>query len=148
MVGTTGVRIAGAPVPSTTTPEAPDLQRPLAEHGAARVGAVAMEVSSHALEQDRVDGTASRCAVFTNLSQDHLDYHGTMEAYFAAKARLFTPDLDRRAAVNVDDARVGVSPSVGASPCVTFGFAEDADVRATDVEVSGSGLSFTAGPSS
>ena len=60
------------------------------------VRAGAMEVSSHGLDQHRVDGTRFACAVFTNLSQDHLDYHGTMEAYFEAKARLFTPELSER----------------------------------------------------
>ena len=73
-----------------TTPEAPDLQRRLAGFREEGVLAVAMEVSSHALDQHRVDGTRFAAAVFTNLSQDHLDYHGTMEAYFQAKARLFT----------------------------------------------------------
>ena len=62
-----------------------------------------MEVSSHALDQHRVDGTRFAVAVFTNLSQDHLDYHGTMEAYFDAKARLFEPGRADRAVVNLDD---------------------------------------------
>jgi UDP-N-acetylmuramoyl-L-alanyl-D-glutamate--2,6-diaminopimelate ligase len=72
-----------------TTPEAPDLQRTLAELVAAGKRAVAMEVSSHALDQHRVDGVRFAVGVFTNLTQDHLDYHGTMERYFEAKARLF-----------------------------------------------------------
>ncbi len=69
-----------------TTPEAPALQRRLADFRREGVAAVAMEVSSHALDQYRVKGAAFAAGVFTNLSQDHLDYHGTMEAYFAAKA--------------------------------------------------------------
>ena len=73
-----------------TTPEAPVLQRRLAEFLHEGVVAVAMEVSSHALEQYRVGGTAFAAGVFTNLSQDHLDYHVTMDAYFAAKLKLFT----------------------------------------------------------
>jgi len=87
-----------------TTPEAPELQARLAEHRRRGDAAVAMEVSSHGLELHRVDATAFAVAVFTNLSQDHLDFHGTMEAYYRAKARLFTPAFTRRAVVCVDDA--------------------------------------------
>ena len=72
-----------------TTPEAPALQRELARMRDAGALAVAMEVSSHALDQHRVSGTDFSAGVFTNLSQDHLDYHHTMEAYFTAKAQLF-----------------------------------------------------------
>ncbi|MEZ5140910.1 MAG: UDP-N-acetylmuramoyl-L-alanyl-D-glutamate--2,6-diaminopimelate ligase [Acidimicrobiales bacterium] len=85
-----------------TTPEAPDLQRWLAAALDRGVEAVAMEVSSHALAMHRVDATHFDVAVFTNLSRDHLDFHGTMEAYFEAKARLFTPELCDRAVVNLD----------------------------------------------
>jgi len=87
-----------------TTPEAPDLQRSLARWRDDGGTAVAMEVSSHALALHRVDGTRFRVAVFTNLSRDHLDFHGTMEAYFEAKARLFRPELSDRAVVNLDSA--------------------------------------------
>lgn len=86
-----------------TTPESPELQARLAALRAEGARAVAMEVSSHALAQHRVDATRFAVAVFTNLSQDHLDFHGTMERYFAAKARLFEPDLTERAVVNLDD---------------------------------------------
>lgn len=91
-----------------TTPEATELQRVLAAaRDAAPAGAgrpaVAMEVSSHALAQARVDGVRFDVAVFTNLSHDHLDYHGTMEDYFQAKATLFTPDHASRGVVNVGD---------------------------------------------
>ena len=85
-----------------TTPEAPDLQRRLAELRDDGVDVVAMEVSSHALALRRVDHTRFRVAVFTNLSRDHLDYHGSMEAYFEAKARLFEPDLSDRGVTNLD----------------------------------------------
>jgi UDP-N-acetylmuramoyl-L-alanyl-D-glutamate--2,6-diaminopimelate ligase len=74
-----------------TTPEGTDLQRLFHEMSDRGVDAVAMEVSSHGLDLRRVDGTRFRVAVFTNLSQDHLDWHGSMEAYLAAKERLFTP---------------------------------------------------------
>ena len=86
-----------------TTPEAPELQRALAHARDSNRSAVALEVSSHALAQHRLDGYCHDVAVFTNLSQDHLDYHGSMESYFAAKARLFTPEHASRAVVNADD---------------------------------------------
>lgn len=86
-----------------TTPEAPELQKLLANHLASHGDSVAMEVSSHALDQHRVDGTHFAVAVFTNLSVDHLDYHDDLESYFQAKARLFTPELCSHAVVNVDD---------------------------------------------
>lgn len=86
-----------------TTPEAPDLQRQLAALRDEAVEIAAIEVSSHALAQQRVDATRFRLAAFTNLSRDHLDYHESMDAYFKAKARLFEPDLTERAVVNVDD---------------------------------------------
>jgi UDP-N-acetylmuramoyl-L-alanyl-D-glutamate--2,6-diaminopimelate ligase len=86
-----------------TTPEAPDLQRALAHARDSGRSAVALEVTSHALVQHRLDGYCHDVAVFTNLSQDHLDYHGTMEEYFAAKANLFVPQRARQAVVNLDD---------------------------------------------
>ncbi len=88
---------------SRTTPEAPVLQRRLAGFRDGGAAAVAMEVSSHALAQHRVGGTEFAAAVFTNLSQDHLDYHGTMEAYFEAKAGLFTAGKVGLAVVNRAD---------------------------------------------
>jgi len=86
-----------------TTPEAPALQATLAEAVAAGRAVVAMEVSSHALDLRRIVGTWFTVAVFTNLSQDHLDFHGTMDRYFAAKARLFSPDRAAVGLVNRDD---------------------------------------------
>jgi len=86
-----------------TTPASPDLQRFLAEAVADECDAVAMEVSSHGLMQDRVTGTEFAVGVFTNLGRDHLDYHGTQEEYFEAKARLFRPGVARHGVVNADD---------------------------------------------
>ena len=86
-----------------TTPEAPKVQETLSELQANGAVACAMEVTSHALSQHRVDGILFDVAVFTNLSQDHLDYHHSMESYFAAKAELFTPERARFAVVNRDD---------------------------------------------
>jgi UDP-N-acetylmuramoyl-L-alanyl-D-glutamate--2,6-diaminopimelate ligase len=145
VVGTTGVRIDGRTTPfERTTPEAPDLQRVLSGMLEQGVSAVAMEVSSHGLDQHRVDGTRYRCAVFTNLSQDHLDYHGTLEAYFQAKSRLFSPDLADRAAVNGDVPEGRAMAELSSVPTTTFGMSRDCDLVAEDASVSTSGLSFTA----
>src|SRR2546421_794264 len=138
VVGTTGVRIDGAPVPfDRTTPEAPDLQNLLHRMAGLDIEGVAMEVSSHGLDQHRVDGCRFACAVFTNLSQDHLDYHGTMEAYFEAKARLFTPELSERGVVNLDSEHGARLAERAFVPTVTFALegGPTADVVAHDVEV-------------
>ena len=104
LVGTIETRVAGTAVPSArTTPEATDLQATFAVMRERGATAVAMEVSSHALALHRVDGTRFDVAAFTNLSQDHLDFHHDLEDYFAAKARLFTPALADRGVVLVDD---------------------------------------------
>jgi len=86
-----------------TTPESPDLQGFLADFRRHGVVAAALEVTSHALVQSRVEGICFDVAIFTNLSQDHLDFHETMEQYFAAKALLFEPERARIAVVNTDD---------------------------------------------
>ncbi|WP_417935301.1 UDP-N-acetylmuramoyl-L-alanyl-D-glutamate--2,6-diaminopimelate ligase [Gordonia phthalatica] len=107
LVGTVEVRVDGVAVPtSLTTPEAPDLQRLFAVMLERGVDTVVMEVSSHALSLGRVDGCHFAVGGFTNLSQDHLDYHHTMDEYFAAKARLFqsgSPTQAQQAVVCVDD---------------------------------------------
>ena len=106
VIGTVGARIGDDELPSPhTTPEATELQLMLAAMRDSGVGTVAMEVSSHALEQHRVDATHFTATCFTNLTHDHLDYHGTIEAYFESKARLFTPVFTNRAAINVGDPR-------------------------------------------
>jgi UDP-N-acetylmuramoyl-L-alanyl-D-glutamate--2,6-diaminopimelate ligase len=145
VVGTTGVRIDGELEPfPRTTPEAPDLHRLLAKMLERRVRAVAMEVSSHGLHQHRVGGIRYACAVFTNLTQDHLDYHGSFEEYFRAKAMLFTPDVAERAAVNMDSPEGRRLLDTGV-PTVTYGVSEEADVRGEDVHTDESGLSFRVG---
>jgi UDP-N-acetylmuramoyl-L-alanyl-D-glutamate--2,6-diaminopimelate ligase len=96
-------RTIGTLTGARTTPEAPDLQRQLRQLVDEGVQAVAMEVSSHALALHRVDHLDVDVAVFTNLGVDHLDFHGTPEAYFAAKARLFEPGVSHSAVVNLDD---------------------------------------------
>ena len=105
LIGTVETRVAGEALPSAhTTPEAPDLQRLLATMRDRGATGVAMEVSSHGLALGRVDGTWYAASIFTNLSQDHLDFHPDMEAYFKAKASLFTAERSAVAVVNVDDA--------------------------------------------
>ncbi len=111
-----------------TTPEAPELQDRLAELRARGTVAVAMEVSSHALDLHRVDGTRFRVAVFTNLSRDHLDHHRTMAAYFQAKARLFSGELCDRAVVNVDDPHGRLLLDAAEVPTTGFGLADAEDL--------------------
>ncbi len=104
VIGTIEARIDGAVVPlQHTTPEATDLQALLARMRAQGVDTVAMEVSSHSLDQHRVDGTRFAAVTFTNLTHEHLDYHLSVEAYFEAKAMLFDPRFSARAAINIDD---------------------------------------------
>jgi UDP-N-acetylmuramoyl-L-alanyl-D-glutamate--2,6-diaminopimelate ligase len=141
-IGTVGAHVAGEPVPiARTTPEAPDLHRLLGRMRDAGVTTVAMEVSSHALDQGRVGGLLFDAAVFTNLSQDHLDHHGSMESYFAAKASLFTADRTKQAVVNLDDAWGRRLLDV-AVPVTTFGLDPAADVHAEDIRARADGLAF------
>src|SRR6185503_12842500 len=126
-----------------TTPGPIDLQATLAaliDRGAA---GVAMEVSSHSLDQGRVDGLAFRAAIFTNLTRDHLDYHETFDAYFAAKAKLVGYLADAGLAViNADDAAWARLPPTPRR--ITFSAAEHtADVKARDVRVDAKGAHFT-----
>jgi UDP-N-acetylmuramoyl-L-alanyl-D-glutamate--2,6-diaminopimelate ligase len=121
-----------------TTPEAPELQQHLARFRDEGAGAVVMEVSSHALALRRVDGTTFAAAVFTNLSRDHLDLHGTEERYFAAKARLFDPSFTDLAVVNLDDPHGRLLADV--HTVRTIGYSLD-DAR--DVAVGVRGSSFT-----
>lgn len=106
VVGTINYRYPGKALPApNTTPESLDLQRLLNDMVESGVKSAVMEVSSHALSQERVGGCLFDVAVFTNLTQDHLDYHITMERYFEAKARLFTDFIDegKTAVINMDD---------------------------------------------
>jgi UDP-N-acetylmuramoyl-L-alanyl-D-glutamate--2,6-diaminopimelate ligase len=110
------------------TPEGPELQSRLAGLRDAGTQAVAMEVSSHALAQGRVAGTRFAVAVFTNLTPDHLDHHGTMEAYFAAKAALFEPALSDVAVVNTDDPHGRLLLDAAVIPTEGYSLADAADV--------------------
>src|SRR5947208_12324912 len=122
LIGTIETRIGDEVLPSVrTTPESTDLQALLALMRERDVTAVAMEVSSHALALGRVAGTTYSVAVFTNLSQDHLDFHADMEDYFQAKAGLFTPALAARGVVCVDDEWGRRLARVASIPVTTVG---------------------------
>lgn len=108
-----------------TTPHYVDIQAILADFVAAGVKAVAMEVSSHALAQQRVAGLQFQVAVFTNLTRDHLDYHGSMEAYAAAKSLLFQPDLAQAAVINVSDPYGKALAAQTSLPLRVYGKLED-----------------------
>jgi UDP-N-acetylmuramoyl-L-alanyl-D-glutamate--2,6-diaminopimelate ligase len=127
-----------------TTPEATDLQALLAVMAERQVGALAMEVSSHALVAGRVSGTHYDVAIFTNLSQDHLDFHASMDDYFAAKAELFTPKYSRAGVVNIDDERGRELAATASIPITTFSAAgrRSADWRAEDVRAGADGSTF------
>lgn len=146
VIGTIGARVDGVQVPGPhTTPEAPDLQALLARMRDAGVQTVAMEVSSHALTQHRVDGTHFAAACFTNLTHDHLDFHGSTDAYFEAKARLFTAERIAAAAGNLDDpfgAEILDRCRRQALPTVSFGFARSARLTALDVSYDIEGSRF------
>jgi len=145
LVGTIETRVGDEVVDSVrTTPEAPDLQALLAVMVQRGVAAVAMEVSSHALVLGRVDGTVFDVAVFTNLSEDHLDFHADLDDYFAAKASLFTPERSRVAVVDIDDAYGARLASSAGVPVVTVSPAGGAaDWRVTDPVVGPHGSTWT-----
>jgi UDP-N-acetylmuramoyl-L-alanyl-D-glutamate--2,6-diaminopimelate ligase len=129
MLGTIVYRTGGEDRPATrTTPESVDVQQMLREMVVRGCGACAMEVSSHALSQRRVDGTRFAAGVFTNLTRDHLDFHGDMESYFGAKRRLFEMlGPDAAAVVNLDDPR-GASLAGLAGRTLTYAVDREADI--------------------
>lgn len=125
-----------------TTPEAPELQRRLAEWVERHGSHVVMEVASHGLAEHRVDGVRFGCAVFTNLTQDHLDYHGTMERYFEVKASLFTPEHAQRAVVCRDDPYGLRLIDRAAIPTDTYGIS---DAEELEVDLFGARFSWRGG---
>jgi UDP-N-acetylmuramoyl-L-alanyl-D-glutamate--2,6-diaminopimelate ligase len=145
LIGGVEIRIGPTVIDAgLTTPEATDLQALLAVMAERQVGAVAMEVSSHALVAGRVSGTHYDVAIFTNLSQDHLDFHASMDDYFAAKAELFTPKYARAGVVNIDDERGRELAATASIPITTFSAAgrRSADWRAEDVRSGADGSTF------
>jgi UDP-N-acetylmuramoyl-L-alanyl-D-glutamate--2,6-diaminopimelate ligase len=151
LIGTVRYEIGERVLPAPrTTPESLDLQELLAQMANAGCRAAAMEVSSHALAQERIRGLEWEVAVFTNLTQDHLDYHGTMKNYFESKAKLFTQLAQQQkkrkpvAVVNMDDRygeqlldRIDKKISV-----VTFGMGVRADFRAANYRMEFGGTSY------
>jgi UDP-N-acetylmuramoyl-L-alanyl-D-glutamate--2,6-diaminopimelate ligase len=141
LLGTVLTRIGDDEVPSTrTTPEATDLHALFAVMRERGVGSVAMEVSSHALAFGRVDGVRFDVAAFTNLSQDHLDFHADMEDYFQAKASLFTQVRSDRGVVNADDLAGRRLLAAQQIPLQSYG--DDGAWRAVDVDLRADGSSF------
>jgi UDP-N-acetylmuramoyl-L-alanyl-D-glutamate--2,6-diaminopimelate ligase len=145
LIGGVETRLGATVEPSRlTTPEATDLQALLATMAEQRVSAAAMEVSSHALTLGRVAGTSYDVAVFTNLSQDHLDFHASLDDYFAAKAELFTPRYARAGVVNIDDEHGRLLAAEPLIPMTSFSAAGSAaaDWRAADVRAGADGSTF------
>jgi UDP-N-acetylmuramoyl-L-alanyl-D-glutamate--2,6-diaminopimelate ligase len=149
VLGTAGNRLAGGvEVPAThTTPDAPSLQRLLARHLALGGDSVALELSSHALDQERHAGLEVDVAVFTNLTRDHLDYHGDMERYAAAKESLFAGLSSHAAAVlRAEDpasARMARAASASGARILTYSTGSRADLWANDLEGDRQGTCFS-----
>ena len=146
-IGTTGHEAGGRTIEArSTTPDPIEMNALLREAVDKGGKAAAMEVSSHALDQGRLISTRFDAAIFTNLTQDHLDYHGTMEAYGESKRQLFRQlKPDGAAIANIDDPKAGLyletADEIEGARLVRFGFSEEADVRADNLE---STASFTA----
>lgn len=148
LLGTVAYVLGDRTLPAyRTTPEATEIYAMFAQMRDAGCKRGVMEVSSHGIDQRRVHKLPFKTVAFTNLTQDHLDYHGTMENYFAAKARLFTGGtglLPQVAVINLDDAYgkrlLGLIPA--GVRAVTFGLEEGADYRATNVELRADGTRF------
>ncbi len=154
LIGTVGFRVGDRAIENQlhqTTPESPDVQELLAAMVEADLEYAVLETSSHALMLDRVRGCRFDSAILTNITSDHLDFHGTLENYRAAKARLFAGlggDPPRAVApiaiLNRDDASYDAMAAASAAPVLSYGRHPDADVRATDVVIGASGIRFRA----
>ncbi|WEG15006.1 UDP-N-acetylmuramoyl-L-alanyl-D-glutamate--2,6-diaminopimelate ligase [Pullulanibacillus sp. KACC 23026] len=150
VIGTIGIHFNNTEIPvSNTTPESVDLQRVFRQMVDAGVETCAMEVSSHALDQGRVRGLDFNIGVFTNLTQDHLDYHHTMENYLHAKSLLFsqlgnTYQLDsmKLAIFNEDDEASKFLKRVTSAEVLTYGIDQAADFQARHISITGQGTSF------
>lgn len=143
VVGTLGARIAATPIPTArTTPEATDLHRILGTMRDAGVRVVLMEVSSHAIELRRSDAIHFSVVGFTNLSQDHLDFHGDMEAYFAVKSRLFDSEISDRGVINIGDPWGERLHDASGLESMTVSMNGNADVSAVHVVATAEGTRF------
>src|SRR5215213_2223991 len=148
LLGTIESRVGGERRPAIrTTPEAIDLQRTFHEMVEGGDRSAAVEATSHGSELGRLDRVRFSALVFTNLTQDHLDFHGTLERYFDAKRRLFLADPPPAAAVNVGDEygrRLADELRRKGSELLTFGFAKDADLSPEALELGPEGTRFRA----
>ncbi|HSC57189.1 MAG TPA: UDP-N-acetylmuramoyl-L-alanyl-D-glutamate--2,6-diaminopimelate ligase [Nitrospira sp.] len=150
LIGTVAYQIGAETVPAShTTPGALELQGLLMKMTHAGLNSVVMEVSSHALAMDRTAGCEYDAAVFTNLTQDHLDYHRTMEEYFQAKLRLFTglgkgKKTGQRAIINMDDPRGAEIRAACRVPVWGYAVTSQADLKAERVHLSMNGSAFSA----
>ncbi len=143
LIGTTGNMIGEKHLHGNmTTPDPVELHRTLKQMADEGVEAVSMEVSAHAVDMHRLDGVVFEAACYTNLSQDHLDYFGTMERYFEAKKSFFMHGAVRNAALNADEETTeSIRRDINA-PYLTFGISAKSDVFARDIEITENGVSF------
>jgi len=149
LMGTVRYEIGDRVIPAQrTTPESIEVQQMMSQMLKADCHACVMEVSSHALDQKRVNGVEFDVGIFTNLTRDHLDYHGTMENYFAAKKKLFSSlgqgNKKGTSVINIDDdygARLA-DEGDGVEVQLTYGFGEKARLRATKIELNADGSRF------
>ena len=140
LINSFGISVAGTHRLSIqTTPESVDLQALLAEMKDKRANVVTMEVSSHALDQKRTWGTSFAVTAFTNLTQEHLDYHKTFESYFEAKAQLFSKDYPSKRVINVDSSwgkELQARAAVLGDEIITTGFDQQASIHPVDIRYS------------
>jgi len=151
LIGTIGMKIGNKAFKSqNTTPDALILQKMFHQMVEAKVETAVMEVSSHALHMGRVHGCQYDITVFTNLTQDHLDYHKTMDAYQRSKSLLFSQlgngfdyQNPKYAVLNVDDSATEEYIVATQAIVITYGIDKDADIQARDIQVTGHGTAFT-----
>ena len=143
LIGTTGNMIGSRWMKSgLTTPDPIELNRTLREMLDEGVQAVCMEISAHAINMNRLEGLQFEAGCYLNLSQDHLDFFGSMDHYFETKKSFLTSGMVKNAAVNVDDDRAADVIKDLSIPCSTFGICTNADIFARDIEISEKGVSF------
>jgi len=147
LIGTLGSRIDGREIPGErTTPEAIEVQKLLGDMVAEGVSLAVMEVSSHAMDLGRVSGCEFDAGIFTNLTQDHLDYHKTMADYLHAKSSLFSNLVGKKqpkiSILNGDDSSFSKLSQASAARVVSYGIDKDVDYRAENVEVTSEGVRF------
>ncbi|MBQ4265239.1 MAG: UDP-N-acetylmuramoyl-L-alanyl-D-glutamate--2,6-diaminopimelate ligase [Clostridia bacterium] len=144
IIGTTGCIAGNTKLPSRlTTPDPIEMFQILRMMADAGVQVVCMEVSAHALYLRKLVSMTFEAAAYTNLSQDHLDFFGTMEKYFEAKKLLFSADMVRNAVINVDEETAPQIMDGLTCPTLTYGISAKADLFARDIEITESGVSFT-----